>query len=142
MAENNYFPYAMRLCASEVRNNPCEQCPLFMQCVRNGFKPVSRLANYLAEMNSKIIPFLTAWFQGEYVTTSLRLCVSAPSNKEIMNGVYATLRVFRGEATNIICYVHLDGQETYDDLKKKLFTAYYRAKKGRLNGQAKNKSCY
>lgn len=138
MDTNNYFPYAMRLCASEVRNNPCEKCPLFMQCVRNGFKPVSRFANYLAEMNSKVIPFLYVWFQTEYNTPSLRLAISAPSNKEIKNGVYATLRVFRGEATNIVCYVHLDGQEKMDDLKKKLFTAYYRAKKGRMNNGKEN----
>ena len=128
----------MRLCASEVKCNPCEQCPRLLACIRNRMKPVSRFANYLAEMNSKIIPFLNAWFQGEYATTSLRLRVSAPSNKEIMEGVYATLRVFKGEATNIICYVHLDGQETMDDLKKKLFTAYYRAKKGKTNNGKKD----
>ena len=124
---------AMQVCAAEVRECPCAECLHYAECRKKGF-PASRLGRYLAYLNIYLLPNMKKRLSPLF-KRGLDLRATAPCLYEDEDGQFAVIRCYTGKTHAVICRVYLDGDETEEQAKTKIFNEVVRTIRKNKHGK-------
>lgn len=125
--------YSMKVCAEQVRCTPCNHCLHYVECMRSG-KPASLLGQHLAHITANVIPQVIKEL-GPLFKDGLKLKAYAPTLSEVMNGHYSVIRCYNVDPLKVICHVYLNGNESTEEIKTKLFNECVRKLRKRHHGK-------